>query len=78
MNLSQIDVEVAERVGLEARPLGLVTVDLRQSADTVALQAAMQGRAGQVREGGLERVEAVVERQERVTAKGDDDRLVLR
>lgn len=37
VDLGQIDVEVAERVGLEARPLGLVAVDLRQSADPVRL-----------------------------------------
>ncbi len=41
MNLGQIDVQVAERVGLEARALGLDAVDLRQSADAVALQASM-------------------------------------
>jgi hypothetical protein len=35
---------------------------LQQSADPVALQAAMQRRAGQVRDRGLQRVEAVVER----------------
>ena len=69
VDLSQIDVEVAERVGLEARPLGLVAVDLRQSADAVALQAAMQRRAGQMWDRGLECVETIVEGQERMTAK---------
>ena len=77
VDLSQIDVEVAERIGLEAGPLGLVAVDLRQSADAVALQAAMQRRAGQMWDRGLERVEAVVEGQERVTTKGDHHRLIL-
>ena len=62
MNLGQIDVEVAERVGLEARTLRLVAIDLRQTADTVPLQAPMQRRAGQVWDRSLERVEAVVER----------------
>ena len=37
----------------------------------------MQRRAGQVRDRRLERVEAVIERQERVTPKSDDDRLVF-
>ncbi len=77
VDLGQIDVEVAERVGLEARPLGLVAIDLRQSADPVALQATMQRRARQVRDRRLKRVEAVVQRQKRVTTKGDDDRFVL-
>lgn len=45
VNLGQIDMEVAERVGLEARPLGLVAVDLGQLADPVTLQATMQRRA---------------------------------
>ncbi len=70
-------MEIAERVGLEAGPLGLVAVDFWQSADAVALQATVQRRAGQVRDRRLERVEAIVEGQERVAAKGDDDRLVL-
>ncbi|MBA7574765.1 hypothetical protein ES708_16580 [subsurface metagenome] len=48
VDLGQIDVEVLERISLEARPLGVVAVDLRQSADPVALQATMQRRAGQV------------------------------
>ena len=78
VNLGQIDVEVAERVSLEARPLGFVAADLRQSADAVALQAAVQRRAGQVRDRGLQRVKAVVERQERVATKGDHDRLIFR
>lgn len=71
-------MEAAGRVGLEARALGLVAIDLRHLADAVALQAAVQRRAGQVRNGGLQRVEAVVERQERVTPKGYHDRFVLR
>ena len=41
-----VDVKVADRVGLEARPLGLVAIDIRQAADAVTLQAAMQRRAG--------------------------------
>ena len=40
------------------------------------LQAAMQGRTAEMRDGRLERVEAVVERQQRVPAEGDDDRLL--
>jgi hypothetical protein len=71
VDFSQIDVKVAERVGLEARALGLVAVDLRQSADAVTLEAAMKRRAGQVWDRRLERVEAVVQRQQCVTTKGD-------
>jgi hypothetical protein len=41
--------EIADRVALELAPVRLVASDVRQAADAVALQAAMQGRAGQVR-----------------------------
>src|SRR4029077_8793184 len=37
----------------------------------------MQRRAGQMRQRCLQGIEAVVERQERMPAKGDDDRFVL-
>lgn len=37
----------------------------------------MQGRAGQMRDRRLKRVEAVIERQQHVLAEGDDDRLLL-
>ena len=69
-DLRDVDVEVADRVGLEARTLGLVTIDIRQSADAVTLQAAVQAGAGQVRDGGLQRVEAVVERQQGMPPEG--------
>ena len=76
-HLGDVDVEVADRVALE-RLLGrLVAVDLRQPADAVALEAAMQGRAGQMRDRRLQGIEAIVERQQRMLAEGDDDRLLL-
>ena len=37
----------------------------------------MQGRPGQVRNGRLQGIEAVVERQQRMLAEGDDDSLFL-
>ena len=43
----------------------------------MALEAAVQARAGEVRDGGLEGVDAIVERKQRVTAEGHDDRLIL-
>ena len=45
--------------------------------DAMALQAAVQRRARQVRDRRLQGVEAVVERQQRMPAEGDDDRLLL-
>ena len=43
----------------------------------MALQAAMQRRARQMRDRRLQRIEAVVERQQGMPAEGDDDRLFL-
>lgn len=48
-----------------------------QSADAMALETAMESRAGELRNGCLEGVEAVVQRQERVLAKGDDNGLLF-
>jgi|SRR6478672_6464476 hypothetical protein len=42
-NLGNVDVEVADRIALEGLFGGLVTADLRQPADAVTLEAAMQG-----------------------------------
>jgi Ser-tRNA(Ala) deacylase AlaX len=57
--------------------LPLVALDLWQAGDAVALQAAMQRRAGQMRQRCLQGIKAIVDQQERVPAKGDDDRFVL-
>ena len=66
LDLGDVDVEEADRVGLE-RFLGrLVAFDFRQPADAVALIAAMQRRTRQVRNRGLQGIEAIVERQKRV------------
>ena len=43
----------------------------------MALQAAMQRRARQMRNCRLKRVEAVVERQQRMPPEGDHDRLLF-
>jgi hypothetical protein len=51
-------------------------LDLRQLRNAMALRTAMQGRAGEMWDAGLERIEAVVERQQRMLAKNEDDRLL--
>ena len=43
----------------------------------MALQAAMQGGSRQMRNCRLQRIEAIVERQQGVPAKRDDDCLIL-
>lgn len=40
--LGDVDVKVADRIGLELAPVGLVALDLRQTGDVVTLQAAMR------------------------------------
>ena len=72
-----VDLEVADRVALELGALGLVTLSFGKAADAMTLEAAVKARAGQVRKRGLESVEAVVQRQQRVAAEGNDHGLVL-
>ena len=74
-DLGDVDVEVADRVGLELALRLLVACHLGQPADPVSLEAAMQRRAGQMRDRRLQGVKAVVERQQGMFAERDDDRL---
>src|SRR4029077_20988567 len=76
-NLGDVDVKVADWVAFERLLGDLVAGDLRQPADAVTLEASMQGRPGQVRNGRLQGIEAVVERQPRMLSEGDDDSLFL-
>lgn len=76
-DFGNVDVEVADRVGLELPLRRPVAVDLGQPADAVALQAVVQGRPRQVRDRRLQGVEAVVERQQCLLSEGDDDRFLL-
>ena len=75
--LGDVDVEVADRVALELLLGWLVARHLGQPRDAVALQAAMQGRAREVRDCRLQRVKTIVQRQQRVPAEGPDDRFLL-
>lgn len=70
-------MHVADGVIGKALCLGLVALHLRQAADAVPLQAAVKRRAGQVRDRGLQAVEAVVQRQQSMPAEGHDDGLLL-
>lgn len=75
-HLGDVEVDVTDRVFLESL-LRLVPLDARQPADVVALEQSVQARTGQVRNAGLKCEEAVVERQQRVLAEGDDQRFLL-
>ena len=51
-DLGDIDMEIADWIGLELALGRSFAFDLRQAGDPAALQAPMKGRAGQMREGG--------------------------
>jgi hypothetical protein len=75
-DLRDVDVEVADWIGLELAPgERLCALRFRQPGDAVALEATVQRRTGQVRQRRLQGIQAVVQRQQRVPAKGDNDRL---
>src|ERR1700683_1573883 len=61
-DLGEVDMEIADRMGLELTLGRSLAFDLRQPGDPMALKAA------------LKRVEAVVERQQRTPPEGDHDR----
>ena len=69
LHFGDVDVEKADRIGLELLLRGLVAFDLRQPADPVSLQTAMQRRTRQMRDRRLQGVEAIVKRQQRVLRK---------
>src|SRR5271163_2458807 len=70
-------MEIADRIGLELALRRSFAFDLGQPRDPVALQTPVKGRARQMRDGGLQSVQAVVERQQSMPSEGDDDRLFL-
>ena len=61
-SLGEINVEEADRIGLEPLLWLLVALDIRQPPDPMPLQTAVQRRAGQAGDCRLKRVKAVVER----------------
>jgi hypothetical protein len=76
-DLGDVDMEIADRIDLELALGRGFAFDLGQPRDPMALQAAMQGRARQMRNGGLKGIEAVVERQQGMPPEGDHDRLLF-
>ncbi len=77
LNLGDVDVEEADRISFELLADRLVAFDLRQAPDPMPLQAAMQRGPCQMRNCRLEGIQAIIERQERMLAEGDDDRFLL-
>ena len=70
-------MKIADRIGLEFALGGGFAFDLRQSGDPMTLKATMQGRARQMRDGGLQGIEAVIERQQSMPSEGNDDGLLF-
>ena len=56
----------------------LVALDFAQPTYVVALKEAMQGRSGEVRDRRLKSIKTIVERQQRMLAKGNRDRSLFR
>ena len=76
LHLGNIDVKEADRIVLELRPFRFVAIHVGQSRDAVTLKAPMQRRACQVRDGRLQGIKAVVQRQQRMAPKRNDGRLL--
>jgi hypothetical protein len=77
LNLCNVHMEVADGVLSKLLLCQLVTSDFGQTADAVTLQAAMEAGTSQVRDAGLQGVEAIVEREQRPLTEGDDHDLFL-
>jgi hypothetical protein len=76
-NLGEVDMKLADRIGLEFAFGGGFAFDLRQPRDPVALQTPVKRRARQMRDRRLQGVKAVVERRQTMPSEGDDDGLFL-
>lgn len=72
-DFSNIDMKVANGIGLETF-LDWLFACFRQTTDAVPLKTAMQGRAREVGYGVLQRVQTVIQRQQRMFAKGHNKR----
>ena len=77
LHLDNVNVKVADWVALELLLGRLVALNLWQSRDAMTPQTSMQRRARQMRDSRLQRIKAVVQRQQGMPAKGNDRRLIL-
>jgi hypothetical protein len=76
-NPGDVDMEIADRIGLELAPGRGFAFNLRQARDPVAPKATMQRRARQMRDRRLQSVQAIVERQQGMPSEGDHNRLLF-
>lgn len=75
-HFADVDVEEADRAGLERLARGPSAFEVRQAADAVALETAMQRRPRQVRDPRLKGIEAIIESQQGLPSEGDDGGLL--
>src|SRR5262249_58209534 len=76
-HFSDINVEVADRVPLERLLAPCLAFDRRKPADLVALEQSMQRRSREMRDGRLEGIKAIVERQQRMLTERNSKRFLL-
>lgn len=62
LDLGNIDMKKADGIAFETLAFGLVSFDIRKPGYPVALKAAMQGRACQMGNAGLQGIKAVIQR----------------
>jgi hypothetical protein len=74
--LADVDVDVADPGLGEPLALGGLLVIPRQAGDAVPLQAAVQGAAGEGRDGLAQAAQHIVQRQQGAAPELDDDRLL--
>lgn len=77
LNFGDVDREVADGIGLEIFLLWFIPFNLRQSRYAMSLQAVVKVRPGQTRNGGLQGVEAITQRQQRIGTKGSNNDSLL-
>ena len=74
--MADVQVKVADGIGFEAL-LHWLAVRLRQAVYAMTLKATMQAGAGQMRDYLLQRVEAIIKRQQGLCPEGNDHGLLL-
>ena len=74
--IRDVDVKEPDGIALELLAVGFVAFDIWQARDAMPLQTPVKRRPRQVRDRGLQGVEAVAQRQERVPSEGDNHRLL--
>jgi hypothetical protein len=75
--LGNADVKEPDGAAPEPLPLRLVAVHVRQARDAMPLEASMQARARKMWDRRLQGMETVVQREQRVPTKSDNEGFVL-